>query len=262
MPKYLSLNHSERLPRPGNSVAPANSGIGSKIFNHLNLRYAAALLAVAFVARPTLVAAQTVTHFVAELSSANVIAAGVNASTDPATGMAFFTLTQPADPAATTLSYDIHLNGLDLDGLQTPGMGNEGDNVTAIHLHDVRQCVSPACGVGDTAGTMHVLNIFGIPRGGDDDDMTYNPVAGTVRGLWDDADADPAQSPAPTFPISQVASDLLGGNFFLMVHDNDFPNGAIGGLLRQVPEPSSWLLVAVAMTAVAVGRRTRRTQVD
>jgi len=78
-----------------------------------------------------------------------------------------------------TLSYDIRLTNLDLDGLQTDGPGNEGDDVTAIHLHDVTECVMPNCIPGDTAGTLHVLNIFGIPRGGDDnDDMVFDAVAG------------------------------------------------------------------------------------
>jgi hypothetical protein len=134
------------------------------------------------------------------LTSGQVVSGGVHGSTATATGRAEFILTHnPAAPELTTLRYEIHLFDLDLDGLQTPGVGNEADDVTAIHLHDVNVCAMPSCIPGDTAGTLHVLNIFGLPRGGDDDDdMMFDASAGLVTGLWEDSDANPGVMPAPT----------------------------------------------------------------
>jgi hypothetical protein len=179
-------------------------------------------------------------------------------STATATGRAEFVLTHDlAAPELTTLSYEIHLFDLDLDGLQTPGVGNEADDVTAIHLHDVNHCVMHDCMPGDTAGTLHVLNIFGVPRGGDDDDdMMFDPSAGLVTGLWENTDADSTAMPAPTLPVSDVVDLLASGDVFLMLHTNGFPHGAIGGFVTQIPEPTAATLAALAaMAALAVWKR-------
>lgn len=200
----------------------------------------------------------TITNFYATLRSENVISGGSQASTETATGMATFTLTEFAgDPGATTLSYNITLSFLDLDGGQT--VGDLGDNVTAIHIHNLNLLANGSPNIaGDTAGTRHVLNIFGLPRA-DDDDMSSNAPAGTVSGLWDDGDLN-LDPPGPTEKISDVLTELKSGELFIMVHNNEFSGGAIGGTL--VPEPSAWGMGIVGLialvTSVAFRRWSRR----
>lgn len=222
------------------------------------------VLTLAFtLAAPSLASAATiVTQYEATLNSANVISGGINSSAATSSATATFTLTKPdGNPAGTTLSYNIQLTDLDLDGTITPG--STDDNVTAIHLHNVALLanLSPNL-LGDTAGTQHVLNIFGVPRGGDDDDdMVFNAAAGTVAGLWEDSDATPLEPMAPTFPISSVLSGLQNGDFFLMVHTSEYPGGAIGGFITPVPEPSTGVLALLGMVGLfgfAYRKRSRR----
>jgi len=202
-----------------------------------------------------------VTHFKADLNSTSVISGGVNASTAPSTGTAVFTLFQPeGNPSATTLSYSIQLTDLDLDGSITPS--NTADNVTAIHVHNTALFANLTPNLtSDTAGTQHVFNIFGAPRGGDDDDdMVFNAAAGTVTGVWEDSDATPLEAFAPSFPISDVVSGLQNGDFFLMIHTSAFPGGAIGGFIAPVPEPSTGVLAVLGVVCLAgmASRKRRR----
>ena len=225
--------------------------------NTLSFQFSRSLALHAFIVMISILSvsqkssADTVTQYVAQLNNEAVIHGGILGSTQPQTGIATVTLTVPdGNPAGATLDYFIQLNGLDLDGLQTPGQGNELDNVTAIHFHDTSVCVSMGCVAGDTAGTLHVFNTFGVPRGGDDNDMTFDPVLGTVTGQWSDADASPiGTTPAPTLTLSSQLSLLTSGEMFVMLHTNAFPSGAIGGYLRPVPEPSSMVLGAVGLLA-------------
>lgn len=227
------------------------------------MKYIAFTIAITLAAPSFVSAATIVTQYEASLNSANVISGGANSSTAPSSATAIFTLTQPdGNPSATTLSYSIQLTDLDLDGSITPG--STDDNVTAIHLHNTALLanLSPNL-LGDTAGTQHVLNIFGVPRGGDDDDdMVFNAAAGTVTGLWEDTDATPLEPMAPTFPISSVISGLQNGDFFLMVHTSEYPGGAIGGFITPVPEPSTGVLAILGiagLVGVAYRKRSRRT---
>lgn len=220
------------------------------------------LIALAAGAAAPTHGATVVTQFEAILGSAGVISGGSPASTESATGLATFILTQPdGDPSATTLSYSIQLFDLDLDGTITP-FPETDDNVTAIHIHNTLLLPdgSPAPS-GDTAGTLHLLNIFGVPRGGDDDDdMTFNAVAGTVQGLWEDTDATPLEPMAPTLPVSSsdVLTPLFAGDTFLMIHTSQFSGGAIGGFITQVPEPSSFAVCCLTLGGCVIGARPRR----
>ncbi len=217
-------------------------------------RYLLLLPLVCFMAMPA--GAMTITNFHAELRSENVISGGSQASTETAVGTATFTLTEfVGNPSATTLSYDITLNFLDLDGVQT---GASGDNVTAIHFHDLKFFANNSPNTGsDTQGTRHVLNVFGLPRQ-DDANMTFDVANGMVSGLWDDGDEN-LNPPGPSVKISDVITELKAGELFVMVHTNDFPSGAIGGAI--VPEPTTWTLAVAAFAIVAVlvaGRRFSR----
>ena len=198
-------------------------------------------------------AAET-TMFMADLNSDNVIAAGVMGTPSTATGTGTFVLTQTNDPADTTLSYFIELNGVDLDG-RTP---DPLDDVNAIHLHDTNECspASPNCRPGDTVLTQHVLNIFGIPRE-DDADMTFDPAALTISGLWDVGDTDLTFPPTRDISDPAVLAVLFNEEMFLNIHTNQVGSGAIGGLLRRVPEPTGLWLLCSALPWMACRRRRR-----
>lgn len=204
-----------------------------------------------FLLLPNVILAET-RELTATLTNADVIVGGANGSTSPLSGTARFLLTwNPDDPANTMVSYEIKLDA-DLDGTQTADLN---DDVTAIHFHDVNVCVADSCVPGDTAGTLHVLNTFGVPRN-DDADMQFFPSAGEVTGLWDAADAN-TLTPAPSFAPGTVLDQILNGETFVMVHTRKFPGGAFGGFI--VPEPTSLALMWLGMGVVfATLRRSRR----
>ena len=195
--------------------------------------------------------ADTVTYFEAVLTSGTVVAGGVAGTSSTGTGLATFVLTEP-DVGEPTLSYHFAFDSADLDGTQT---GALDDNVTAIHIHDTNVCVSGTCIPGDTAGTKHILNVFGAPRE-DDADMTFDATAGTVSGLWDASDEN-ALSPAPSGKPGDFLTELFAGEVYVMAHTQTAPAGAYGGFLVEVPEPMSVVLFATAGLGL-IGVRRRR----
>lgn len=196
--------------------------------------------------------ADTVTRFRADLTEGFVILEGgdIQGTGSTASGVAEFTLVQPdGNPGGTTMSYAIVFENVDLDGNQTPFPAIE-DDIAALHIHDITTCsdLVQTCVEGvDTAGTVHLLNIYGNPRNGDDADVLVQPGASTITGLWDDGDASPGWdasppgTPVPSLPISDpnVLDLLFSEQAAIFVHTNEFPTAAAGGLLRIVPEPSS-----------------------
>ena len=204
---------------------------------------------------------QTVqTDFVANFTEDFVVLGGVQGTVSNATGLAEFTLIQDlADPSNNTLAYTMTFQNVDLDGAQTSSIL---DNITALHIHDTTQCspLIPQCQEGvDTAGTIHLLNIFGLPRN-DDADVVVDPVAGTISGLWDISDTSVAGTPIPTLDISDsdVVNVLLSGDAAIFVHTNEVPSAAAGGTLSIVPEPSSLGLLMFGLLGLTCIRRRQR----
>lgn len=204
-----------------------------------------------------------VTQFRAELGEGYVSLAGVQGTGSTAAGSAEFTLTQvPGNPSANSLTYEIQFENVDLNGTQTASIF---DDITALHIHDVTRCAPmfPQCLEGsDTAGTIHLLNIFGLPRN-DDADVVVDPLAGTISGSWDVGDTSASGTPVPTLSIADpaVINLLLNEQAALFVHTNEIPTAAAGGLLTVVPEPSSHLLVLLAgLPFVLRFRRIRALQ--
>ncbi len=179
--------------------------------------------------------------------------AGVQGTPSTATGVAEFVLTQPEGNAAgTTLSYFIQLNGVDLGGL-TPDIL---DDVVAVHLHNVRECATPGCLPGDTVGTEHVLNIFGIPRR-DDANLFVDAPNSTISGLWDISDTNLTFPPTQDITSPGMLDVLFSGDMFLNIHTNQVGSGALGGRLMQVPEPAGvGLLLLGGLMALRQRRRT------
>ena len=194
--------------------------------------------------------------FTANLTSSDVIRSGeVNAPIESTALANFVLLVDSENPEATRLEYALTAPDFDFTGLQTTELG---DDVTAVHLHTLNECAAATCIAGDTAGTRHVLNIFGTPRE-DDADLMIDGALATIRGVWDSSDANNL-SPAPTASPNDFLAELRDGRLFIMIHTREFPAGAIGGVL--VPEPSSGLSILLLGLLLShfVGRRSNRTR--
>lgn len=144
--------------------------------------------------------AQTI--FSANLNAGQV----VTGSSSMATGAAMLTLSAAQD----TLTFSIVLNGLDLDGLQTPM--DSTDDVTAMHFHD-----APA---GMNSGVVFGL----IAPNHDVDDLVIDPVAGTITGIWEETDS---------VTLSSQLANLNADGLYLNVHTTMYPGGAIRGQVEM-----------------------------
>ena len=144
------------------------------------------------------------------------------------------------------------LDDFDIDGSKTPDLG---DDITAIHLHTLTECAAATCSIGDTAGTKHVLNIFGAPRA-DDADLSVNVAMSQVSGVWDPSDVN-TLTPAPGQDPNDYLAELANGQLFIMVHTREFPAGAVGGVLLPEP-PGAHSVAAGAVFFVLTGWRRRR----
>lgn len=186
-------------------------------------------------------------EFYAVINNLGAIAADGSTSTETGvTGFATFTLDQPA-VGSPTLTYDLRFTGADFMGDTDPT-----NDVTAIHLHDTT-------GVSQSAGTPHVLNIFGFPSQ-DDDQMVVDAVASRVTGVWDDSDlTDPglphAGNPGPNSDtLTSMLDALMAGELYVMLHTTSpdaLPGGSgitVGGRILPVPEPTAAVLALVAFT--------------
>jgi hypothetical protein len=134
----------------------------------------------------------------------------------------------------TSLSYDITLFGLDIDGLQTPGILN--DNAARFHIH--------AAPRGSNGGI-----VFGMKDPNHDlDDLVINPGTSRITGVWDGLEGNgttlAAQLPA-----------LLANGLYFNVHTPDHTGGEVRGQI-MIPEPSSLALLGIC--GLALVRRRQR----
>ncbi|MEO0530886.1 MAG: CHRD domain-containing protein [Planctomycetota bacterium] len=218
----------------------------------LSLRPFAALVAIALASSAY---ADEITEFRATINAAGAIAPGGATSTETRmTGLGTFKLTVPKT-GSPTLAYDIVFEGLDLDGSD----GDPTNDATAIHIHDTT-------GVPHSAGTPHVLNIFGFPSQ-DDDQAAVDALASHVTGVWDDGDLTDlnlmhANNPtANSDTLTSSLDALLAGELFLMLHTTSpdalplTPGITIGGRIVPIPEPTALAILASVLTGASFRRR-------
>lgn len=193
--------------------------------------------------------ADTLMRYRATLDNTGAIAPNGATSTEfDMTGVADFVLTIPSSGGSPTLAYDVRFEGVDF------GLTNAADDdITAMHIHDTT-------GVANSAGTPHVLNIFGFPSV-DDDQAVVDAIGARITGVWDDTDlTDPAEPHAGNpMANSDTLSSMLGaleaGELYLMLHTNspnalpNTPGITIGGQIRLIPEPSAAMLLIVGWVA-------------
>jgi len=198
--------------------------------------------------------AQTTTTFQAVINNLGAVngAGDVSQETDMF-GTGFFTLTEYTDGSSPTLAYEIFLEGSDLGGETQLDSGddrttNPDDNVIALHLHDTT-------GVDYSAGTPHVLNLFGFPAR-DDSQVAVDISSSIITGVWDDGDF-AMRGPAGdetlwTQTLTDTLTALKAGELYAMVHTTS-PLGfvamsgiTLGGQIVPVPEPASMGLLVLA----------------
>ena len=151
-----------------------------------------------------------------------------------ASGTASLTL----NDAQTRLEINIQINGLDLDGLQTPG--NAADDVTGAHIHN-----APA---GNNGGV-----VFGFigPNSDANGDLVIDPVAGTIFSGWDLLEGNGTT-------LQNQLTDLLNDGLYINVHTSTFPSGEIRGQIQVVPIPAAfWLFGSGLLGLVGIARRKK-----
>jgi hypothetical protein len=149
------------------------------------------------------------------------------------------------NPASPFLTYNVKLTGLDLAN-QTPG--NANDNVTRTHFHRAAFGINGGIIYGQIDGNPALRN--------DLDDLLVDPVAGTIRGRWDNAEGNGTTLLAQ---INDGAFNIDANNrtsIYFNVHTADHTGGEVRGQLTLVPEPAT--LALCVLGAVPLFARRRR----
>ena len=150
------------------------------------------------------------------------------------------------NPLSPTLSYDVQLFGLDLNGLQTPGDAN--DNVTRTHFHTAAFGINGGIVFGQIDGSASLRN--------DLDDLIVDPVAGTIKGVWDNAEGNGTTLAAQLTNFLTLDANNRSRIYF-NVHTADHGGGEVRGQLTYVPEPLSLVLSFVGGMPLCWMRRRR-----
>ena len=137
-----------------------------------------------------------------------------------------------------------YFDNIDFTGTQTADVN---DNLTAAHIH---------AGPGSTATFPVVWGFFGSPLNDNNpNDVVISPfatgVGGIISGKWD------APEGNATTLAAQIPN-ILGNHAYINFHTTQFGGGEVRGTLAVVPEPSTVLLMASGLVAIALVGRSRR----
>jgi len=146
----------------------------------------------------------------------------------------------------TGITYDTVTNVLDLTNVgwgSSQGFANMSSLVTNQHIHAAANA-NGNTGTGDFTGTGGV--VFQLDR-------STNAVTG---GVFTNPviDFDTATFGGAALTVDQREAQLLDGKMYINIHTSTNGSGEIRGFL-VVPEPSTSLLAAVAVGAMAIRRR-------
>lgn len=183
---------------------------------------------------------QAAQFFRANINGLNIVP---NPTNSEATGVANLRLNDDQ----TALSYEIILDGLNLDN--TPN-----GTVNKIHFH---------LGASHESSPFHILNIYG-PE--DDDQAIFNNSIDhiIVRGIWDNSDAcvdiNCNTDPDTTKALSDYLDELLAHQIYVNIHTTDFPSGEIRGQIVSVPESSTLLGLIGISGLIILGLRNQHKQ--
>jgi hypothetical protein len=185
----------------------------------------------------------------AELTNANE-----NPPTTPTTSggaprpASFGTATFLINDAQTAMTFTATVFNIDVTGSQTPDVN---DNLVAAHIH-------AAAVVTPTINAPVVWGFFGMPfNDNNPNDFTMTAfatgVGGTFGGKWDALEGN-------NTTLAAQLPNILSGNAYINFHTTQFGGGEIRGPLRLVPEPSTMVLMASAVTGLLSyrWRRSRR----
>ncbi|MGH6645929.1 CHRD domain-containing protein [Aquabacterium sp.] len=129
------------------------------------------------------------------------------------------------DPTATGqawITIDHDLNHLEYE-ISFTGLGNGFDTLVAEHIHE---------GVAGTTGrALFSLNVSGLSG--------HGRFKGGFTG----------------FPATLRITEATASQYYIDLHSEMFPNGAIRGQLTAVPEPGSLALLLAGVVGIAGWRR-------
>ena len=145
--------------------------------------------------------------------------------------------------AQTRLTYSVHLVGLDLDTLQTPG--NANDNVTRAHFHNAPPGVAGGIVFGIIDGSASLRN------DNNPNDLVVDPIANTITGAWDANEGNGTT-------LTAMLPNLLAGNLYFNIHTTDHAGGEIRGQVLPVPEPETVGLLTVGAALWVRRKRVAR----
>jgi hypothetical protein len=138
--------------------------------------------------------------------------------------------------AQDQLSITINIDGLDLDGNQTPDNGD--DDVVGLHIH-----AAPA---GSNGGV-----VFGFisPNNDTNGDLVIDPVLGEVFSVWD-------LNEGNNTTLGDQLDELFSEGLYINAHTPANPGGEIRGQI--VPEPASVAMMLGVAGLVGFRRRYAR----
>ena len=201
-----------------------------------------------FVASLTLsAAAQAVTVLTANLTNSQenpptVPTLSTGGARPASSGIAQFIL----NDAMTAMAFNAIVFNIDFTGTQTADVN---DNLSNAHIH-----ASPTALPGTNAGV--VWGFIGNPfNDNNPNDVIVTPfasgVGGIVSGKWDLTEGNGTT-------LAAQLPNILGGTSYINFHTTQFAGGEIRGQIQPIPEPETYALMLVGLSAAWLARRRRQ----